>query len=155
MTSSRRSPLGRATARAARAIDRLTSELDLTSLCDAARAVRAAGPDPGIVTFSPKVFVPLTFACRADGYCTFAKDPEAGGKIYMSVEQVIDVAERGRVAGATSACSPSATDRRLCTQPRGPGLNDMGFESTATTWRTARAPCWRERACYRTATRGC
>ena len=83
-------------------IDRLTSELNLTSLCDAACAARAAGPDPGIVTFSPKVFVPLTFACRDRcGYCTFAKDPEAGSKIYMSLEQVIEVAERGRVAGAT------------------------------------------------------
>ena len=112
-------------------IDRLTSELDLTSLCDAARAVRAAGPDPGIVTFSPKVFVPLTFACRDRcGYCTFAKDPEAGSKIYMSVEQVIEVAERGRVAGATE-CLFTLGDRPEAVYPAARAeLNDMGFEST-------------------------
>ena len=112
-------------------IDRLTSELDLTSLCDAACAVRAAGPDPGIVTFSPKVFVPLTFACRDRcGYCTFAKDPEAGSKIYMSVEQVIQVAERGRVAGATE-CLFTLGDRPEALYPAAKQeLNEMGFEST-------------------------
>ena len=111
--------------------DRLTSELDLTSLCDAACAVRAAGPDPGVVTFSPKVFVPLTFACRDRcGYCTFAKDPEAGRKIYMSLEQVIDVAERGRVAGATE-CLFTLGDRPEALYPAAKQeLNDMGFEST-------------------------
>jgi len=112
-------------------IDRLTSELNLTSLCDAARAVRAAGPDPGIVTFSPKVFVPLTFACRDRcGYCTFAKDPEAGGKIYASLEQVIEVAERGRVAGATE-CLFTLGDRPEALYPAAKHeLNEMGFEST-------------------------
>ncbi|ACO64371.1 hypothetical protein MICPUN_83126 [Micromonas commoda] len=112
-------------------IDRLTSELNLTSLCDAACAVRAAGPDPGIVTFSPKVFVPLTFACRDRcGYCTFAKDPEAGSKIYMSLEQVIEVAERGRVAGATE-CLFTLGDRPEALYPAAKHeLNEMGFEST-------------------------
>ena len=112
-------------------IDRLISELNLTSLCDAACAVRAAGPDPGIVTFSPKVFVPLTFACRDRcGYCTFAKDPEAGSKIYMSLEQVIDVAERGRVAGATE-CLFTLGDRPEALYPAAKHeLNEMGFEST-------------------------
>ena len=112
-------------------IDRLTATLDLGSLCDAAASVRAAGPDPGIVTFSPKVFVPLTFACRDRcGYCTFAKDPDASDKIYMSVTQVIEVAERGRIAGATE-CLFTLGDRPEAKYPAAKQeLRSMGFEST-------------------------
>ena len=57
-------------------VDELTSTLSLDELCARAAAVRASGPNPRVVTFSPKVFVPLTRACRdACGYCTFAADP--------------------------------------------------------------------------------
>ena len=112
-------------------LDRLTSTLDLGSLCDAAASVRAAGPDPGIVNFSPKVFVPLTFACLDRcGYCTFAKDPDASDKIYMSVTQVIEVAERGRIAGATE-CLFTLGDRPEAKYPAAKQeLRSMGFEST-------------------------
>ena len=48
------------------------------------------------------MFVPLTRACRdACGYCTFAADPAASARVYMTVDEVVAVAERGRVAGAT------------------------------------------------------
>ena len=83
------------------------------------------------MTFSPKVFVPLTFACRDRcGYCTFAKDPDASDKIYMSVTQVIEVAERGRIAGATE-CLFTLGDRPEAKYPAAKQeLRSMGFEST-------------------------
>ena len=54
-----------------------------------------------IVTFSPKVFIPLTHMCRDFcGYCTFRKDPNQAGKdIYMTPEQVLDVASNGAALG--------------------------------------------------------
>jgi len=57
------------------------------------------------VTYSPKVFIPLTMLCRDHcGYCTFAKPParlEAGP--YLSVEQVLEVARAGRAHGCHEA----------------------------------------------------
>jgi FO synthase len=56
------------------------------------------------VTFSPKVFVPLTQLCR-DGcwYCTFSQPPRRLTAPYMTPEQVLDVALRGAQAGCHEA----------------------------------------------------
>ena len=65
-----------------------------------------------VVTFSPKVFVPLTFACRDKcGYCTFVKEPEEEEEdkeeekkrknIFMTEEEVLSVAREGKKNGAT------------------------------------------------------
>jgi FO synthase len=52
------------------------------------------------VTFSPKVFVPLTQLCRDRcGYCTFAKAPARVGAPYMEIDEVVAVARRGAAAG--------------------------------------------------------
>jgi len=53
------------------------------------------------VTFSPKVFIPLTQLCR-DGcqYCTFAQPPKRLQAPFLSPEQVLEIA----VAGATAGC---------------------------------------------------
>lgn len=60
---------------------------------------RAEAP---VVTFSPKVFVPLTTACRdACGYCTFRDEPNAHGRVFMTEAEVLAVARRGLAAGAT------------------------------------------------------
>ncbi|MGH9116067.1 MAG: radical SAM protein, partial [Acidimicrobiales bacterium] len=56
------------------------------------------------VTYSPKVFIPLTMLCRDRcGYCTFAKAPARIGSPYMTPEQVLDVARRGAEAGCHEA----------------------------------------------------
>ena len=55
-----------------------------------------------VVTFSPKVFVPLTNLCRDFcGYCTFRKAPGEPGARTMSLEDVLDVALRGKRLGCT------------------------------------------------------
>ena len=55
-----------------------------------------------VVTYSPKVFVPLTRACRDScGYCAFVdREPSAAGKrVYMTLEEIVDVARRGAARG--------------------------------------------------------
>lgn len=55
------------------------------------------------VTYSRKVFIPLTTLCRDRcAYCTFAKPPGAGG-MYLEPEEVVAVAEAGAAAGCTEA----------------------------------------------------
>jgi len=56
------------------------------------------------MTFSPKVFIPLTMLCRDRcGYCTFAKAPARLESPYLSIEQVLDIARAGRAAGCHEA----------------------------------------------------
>jgi FO synthase len=56
------------------------------------------------VTFSPKVFIPLTHLCRDRcGYCTFAKAPARVVAPYMDPDQVLGVAEAGAAAGCHEA----------------------------------------------------
>ncbi len=76
----------------------------IQKLCAAAAFMRDQSKG-NIVTFSPKVFIPLTHMCRDFcGYCTFRKDPQQAGKdIYMTPEQVLDVASAGAAMGCTEA----------------------------------------------------
>ncbi len=56
------------------------------------------------VTYSPKVFIPLTMLCRDRcGYCTFAKPPARLEAPYMSINAVLAVAEAGTAAGCHEA----------------------------------------------------
>ena len=55
-----------------------------------------------IVTFSPKVFVPLTNLCRDFcGYCTFRKAPDEPGAKTMTIEEVLSVVNQGKQFGCT------------------------------------------------------
>ncbi|MEK9644340.1 MAG: 5-amino-6-(D-ribitylamino)uracil--L-tyrosine 4-hydroxyphenyl transferase CofH [Alphaproteobacteria bacterium] len=57
-----------------------------------------------IVTYSPKVFIPLTKLCRdVCGYCTFSRPPRAGERAYMTADEVLAVARAGGEAGCTEA----------------------------------------------------
>jgi FO synthase len=73
---------------------------DLTSL---ARVVRD-GAHGRRVTYSPKVFIPLTMLCRDRcGYCTFAKAPARVTAPYLLPEEVLAIARAGREAGCHEA----------------------------------------------------
>jgi 7,8-didemethyl-8-hydroxy-5-deazariboflavin synthase CofH subunit/7,8-didemethyl-8-hydroxy-5-deazariboflavin synthase CofG subunit len=57
-----------------------------------------------VVTYSPKVFIPLTKLCRDRcGYCTFAQAPAHVASPYLSLEEVMQIAQAGRDAGCTEA----------------------------------------------------
>jgi FO synthase len=73
---------------------------DLVAAADAVRE-RVHGTR---VTYSPKVFIPLTMLCRDRcGYCTFAKAPARLESPYLSMTEVLDIAGRGRDAGCREA----------------------------------------------------
>jgi FO synthase len=56
------------------------------------------------VTYSPKVFIPLTMLCRDKcGYCTFAKAPARMAAPYLTPDQVLGIARRGAEAGCHEA----------------------------------------------------
>ncbi len=57
-----------------------------------------------LVTYSRKVFIPLTQLCRdVCHYCTFAQAPKRAGKPYLDLEQVLDIARAGARAGCREA----------------------------------------------------
>jgi FO synthase len=73
----------------------------LEELLAAARERRKGG---GLVTYSPKVFIPLTTLCRdVCGYCTFARPPRRGERAFMTEEAVLAIARAGAAAGCTEA----------------------------------------------------
>ncbi|HEU0336344.1 MAG TPA: 5-amino-6-(D-ribitylamino)uracil--L-tyrosine 4-hydroxyphenyl transferase CofH [Gaiellaceae bacterium] len=73
---------------------------DLDQLLGEARRVRRGR----LVTYSPKVFVPLTTLCRdVCGYCTFARPPRRGERAFLSEEEVLAIARAGAAAGCTEA----------------------------------------------------
>jgi FO synthase len=78
-------------------------EASLEELCDEARSLRAEGRGT-LVTYSPKVFIPLTKLCRdVCHYCTFARPPRRGERAYMTIDEVLAVARAGARAGCREA----------------------------------------------------
>jgi FO synthase len=68
-----------------------------------ARRLREQGTGR-LVTYSPKVFIPLTKLCRdVCHYCTFAAPPRKGERAYMSADEVLEVARAGAAAGCREA----------------------------------------------------
>jgi len=81
---------------------------DLDALLDTAGRVRDAGlvdaGRPGTVTYSRKVFVPLTRLCRDRcHYCTFATVPGRLPAPFLSLEEVVEIARRGAALGCKEA----------------------------------------------------
>ena len=81
----------------------LADTASLGELLEAASEVRARGKGK-TVTFSKKVFIPLTTLCRDYcSYCAFRKDPGQPGAHFMTPEEVLALAEEGRRAGCKEA----------------------------------------------------
>ncbi|MFR9673592.1 bifunctional FO biosynthesis protein CofGH [Streptomyces sp. TR02-1] len=85
---------------------------DLADLTASARRVRDAGLEeagrPGVLTYSQSVFVPLTRLCRDRcHYCTFVTVPgklrSEGHGMFLSPDEVLDIARRGAAAGCKEA----------------------------------------------------
>jgi FO synthase len=81
---------------------------DLTTLLRHAARTRDAGLEaagrPGIITYSKKVFIPLTRLCRDRcGYCTFATVPGRLDSLYLSPDEVLEIAREGAKLGCKEA----------------------------------------------------
>src|SRR6187397_1205017 len=102
----------------------------LVDLMARARAIRDSAHGRR-VTFSPKVFIPLTMLCRDRcGYCTFAQPPARLESPYLSPEQVLAIARAGAKAGCHEALftlGEQPEDRYPAAQT---WLDENGYAST-------------------------
>lgn len=86
---------------------------------------------PKIITYSRKVFLPLTNLCRDYcGYCTFRRDPGDAGAHTMSPEEVLDVARAGEKLGCTEALFSLGDKPELAFPEMRAGLQRLGYKST-------------------------
>ncbi len=112
---------------------------DLERLSAVAARVRDAGlvaaGRPGVVTYSPKVFVPVTRLCRDRcHYCTFVTTPghleRAGEAPYLSPDEILDLAREGAALGCAEALF-TLGDRPEDRWPEARAwLDEQGYDST-------------------------
>jgi len=102
----------------------------LRSLLSAAQFARARFK-PGVITYSRKVFLPLTNLCRDYcGYCTFRRDPGEPGAHTMTPDEVMEVVRAGERMGCTEALfSLGDKPERLFPEMRDT-LRRFGYKST-------------------------
>jgi FO synthase len=132
--------LGGAAAPIMRALDQIANpassynqRLETTAvekLVTRARRLRDAGFG-NVITYSPKVFIPLTELCRDTcHYCTFAKTPRRIAAPYMTIDRVLNVARQGARAGCQEALftlGDRPEDRYGAARE---WLNEKGYAST-------------------------
>ncbi|CAN5296600.1 bifunctional FO biosynthesis protein CofGH [soil metagenome] len=108
---------------------------ELDALLVVAGRVRDAGlvhaGRPGVVTYSRKVFIPLTRLCRDRcHYCTFATVPGRLPAPYLSVEEVLDVARRGAALGCKEALFTLGDRPEDRWEAARDWLDEAGYDST-------------------------
>ncbi|KJR08058.1 bifunctional FO biosynthesis protein CofGH [Gordonia sp. YC-JH1] len=112
---------------------------DLDALCEAAGRVRDAGLDAdgrsGLISYSRKVFIPVTHLCRDRcHYCTFVTVPgklaREGRGAYMEIDEIVEVARRGAELGCKEALF-TLGDRPEDRWPEAAAwLDERGYDST-------------------------
>lgn len=112
---------------------------NLAALCEVARRVRDAGLiDAGresVITYSPKVFVPLTHLCRDTcHYCTFAKSPaqlrQMGIAPFLEIADVVEIARQGSQRGALEVLFTLGDQPELRWPAARDWLAERGFVTT-------------------------
>ena len=103
---------------------------DLQPLMALAAELRDAGHG-GLVTYSPKVFIPLTQLCRdVCHYCTFAHPPRPGEPVYLDAEAVLAIARAGAEAGCHEALFTLGDKPELRYAAARDALAGLGHETT-------------------------
>ncbi len=86
---------------------------------------------PGVITYSRKVFLPLTNLCRDYcRYCTFRRDPGEPGAHTMTPEEVLAVAEEGEKLGCTEALFSLGDKPEMLFPEMRETLRRLGYRST-------------------------
>ncbi len=110
---------------------------DLIALMGVAARVRD-GAFGDTVTYSRKVFIPLTHLCRDTcGYCTFAWPPKGDIPAFMSIDQGVEVAEQGRRAGCKEALFTLGDRPEARYSAARRWLDERGYDSTLAYLRAA------------------
>jgi 7,8-didemethyl-8-hydroxy-5-deazariboflavin synthase CofG subunit len=107
-----------------------SSDDDLPALLAAARKAKE-NFKPGIITYSRKVFLPLTNLCRDYcGYCIFRRDPGEPGAHTMTPEEVVAAARAGEKLGCTEALFSLGDKPELLFPEMRETLRHLGYKST-------------------------
>ncbi|MEA2839962.1 MAG: synthase [Methylobacteriaceae bacterium] len=108
----------------------LDAECDVDQLMQAAAARRDLAHGQ-LVSFSKKVFIPLTQLCRdVCHYCTFAHPPRQGERAYLSLGEVLAIAEAGAALGCKEALFTLGDKPELRYAQARRELAALGHEST-------------------------
>ena len=100
------------------------------ALLAAAASVRDAHYG-SVLTFSPKVFIPLTRLCRDKcSYCTFVQEPREGARAFLTLAEVLAIARAGAAEGATEALFTLGDAPELVYEVAARELASMGHAST-------------------------
>ena len=103
---------------------------DLHALCESAAQVRDICYGQ-LLTYSRKVFIPLTNMCRDScGYCTFVKTPESGQAWYLTPDEVMDIVQRGEQLGCKEALFSLGEKPELKYSYARDRLQALGYSST-------------------------
>jgi len=106
------------------------SDDDLPALLAAAVAAKQRFK-PDEITYSRKVFIPLTNLCRDYcGYCTFRRDPGQPGAHTMTPQEVLEVARAGEKLGCTEALFSLGDKPELLFPEMRADLQHLGYKST-------------------------
>ena len=117
---------------------------DIAPLLDAAASRRDAAHGR-TVSYSRKVFIPLTQLCRdVCHYCTFAHAPREGVKPYMSIDQMVAIAEAGKQAGCKEALFTLGDKPELRYRAAREELDRLGHPSTLSYLAAAASAVFRE-----------
>ena len=126
-------------------------EAPLDELMAEARAVREQAHGR-LVTYSPKVFIPLTKLCRdVCHYCTFAQPPRRGERAYLTLDEVLEVARAGAARRLPRGAVHARRQARAALPGRARGARRARLRDDARVPRAApRARCSTRPACCRT-----
>ncbi|CAN5664363.1 bifunctional FO biosynthesis protein CofGH [soil metagenome] len=109
---------------------RLAEITDLAPLLETATVLRDAG-HRNLISYSRKVFIPLTQLCRdVCHYCTFAQPPRPGERAYLSHAEVLDIARAGAAAGCKEALFTLGDKPELRYKAAVRELAELGHETT-------------------------
>jgi FO synthase len=107
-----------------------TGDAELPELLAAARRAKERFK-PAVITYSRKVFIPLTNLCRDYcGYCIFRRDPDTPGAHTMTPEEVLEVARAGEKLGCREALFSLGDKPELSFPQMRETLRQLGFRST-------------------------
>jgi FO synthase len=105
-------------------------DTELPELLSAARIAKERFR-PDVITYSRKVFIPLTNLCRDYcGYCTFRRDPSEPGAHTMTPDEVLEVVRNGEKLGCTEALFSLGDKPELLFPEMRAILRRLGYNST-------------------------
>ena len=108
----------------------LVEAADPAPLMEVAAGIRDSGHGR-VISYSRKVFIPLTRLCRdVCHYCTFAKAPTPGARAYLSLDEVADIARAGAAAGCAEALFTLGDKPELRYSGARDELRALGHETT-------------------------